>query len=131
MRTIRTALLVALSAALPLAACGAPADEDAEIAADSADTADLTSALTATATEPLSGAPMTGAAAANSAAAAATAFTPPGCATAAVSQNSVVYTLSGCSGSYGLAQVTGTVTATFTPQLGGATKVELDRKSVV
>lgn len=127
MRSIRTALLVA---SLSITACGAPADEDAEVAADSADTADVTSALTATTTAPLSGMPMTGAAAASSAAAAATSFTPAGCATATVTQNTVVYTLSGCSGPYGLALVKGTISATFSPQLGGAIKVDLSAPSL-
>lgn len=112
---------------LPLFACGG-AQDDGETAADSAEAASVTSALTATVTAPVSATDVTGASAARSAAGATQHFQPAGCATAVVNQNVVTYTLKGCSGPYGLAQVSGTVTATFTGGVG--TKVDLAGQGV-
>jgi hypothetical protein len=65
------------------------------------------------------GAAATGDGAATSAAGATQAFTPAGCATATSAGNVTTYTLTNCTGPYGLLKLNGTVTATFTPTAGG------------
>lgn len=120
-----TSLLVA--PLLSLSACGGSAtfsSTDAEIAADSTDTADVVSGLTSVSSDgvDVQASGLTSASAATAAAAAAgTKFVLPACLSKVVAGNVVTYTLNNCSGPYGLLLVTGTMTATYTVSVNGST----------
>ena len=109
------------------AGCGGSAvfsSADAELAADSTDTADVVSGLTSVSTDgvDVSASGLTGEQAATAAAAVAgTKFIQSACLTKAVVGNVATYTLNNCSGPYGLVLVTGTLTATYTVSVSGST----------
>jgi hypothetical protein len=94
-------------------------------AALSVDAAVQESGLFAALAGSLTGNGVTGEAAATDATAITASFTPAGCATVTTNKNVNTYTFAKCTGPYGLLKLDGTVTATFTPMLGGKVKVEL------
>lgn len=129
MKSLRRLALSSLLLAplLSATACGGSAtfsSADAEIAADSTDTADVVSGLTSVSTDgvDVQAAGLTSAGAATAAAVGAGAkFILPACLSKNVAGNIVTYTLNSCSGPYGLALVTGTLTATYTVSVSGST----------
>lgn len=129
MNTLRRLALASLLVAplASLSACGGSATfsaTDAEIAADSTDTADIVSGLTSVSSDgvDVQASGLTSASAATAAAAAAGAkFVLPACLTKNVVGNVATYTMNNCSGPYGLLLVTGTLTATYTVSVSGGT----------
>lgn len=129
MNTLRRLVLASLLVAplASLSACGGSAtfsSTDAEIAADSTDTADVVSGLTSVSSDgvDVQASGLTSASAATAAAAAAGAkFVLPACLTKNVVGNVATYTMNSCSGPYGLLLVTGTLTATYTVAVSGGT----------
>ncbi len=123
MKKLLSTMVLCAVASHGLAACGGGDDEapaEAVDAIDSAEGASSESSLAVVATASVTGA--TGVVAASQAAAAVgTYLQPPGCATAVANGATVTYTLRNCSGPAGLAQASGTFTATFSPAAGGAT----------
>lgn len=129
MQSLRRLALGSLLCAplLTALACGGSAtfsSTDAEIAADSTDTADVVSGLTSVSSDGVdvqtSG--LTSASAATAAAAAAgSKFLLAACLTKNVVSNIVTYTMNNCSGPYGLTLLSGTLTATYTVALSGGT----------
>jgi hypothetical protein len=98
----------------------------AESAALSVAAAEQDAALASVAVEPLDAQSIgSGDAAASAAARATSGFTPASCVTVSSARNVVTYVLASCTGPYGLGHVSGTLTATYTPQPGGALKVDL------
>lgn len=113
-------------ALVPTYGCGgALATSDSSTAADSADTADLTTSLSALTTD---GVDMTaasdGAAATTAATRVKTLLQPSSCITVTTAVNVNTYTFAGCTGPYGLVSVNGTLTATYT-KAGNAITVVL------
>ena len=115
------------AAAVVGSGCGGSAgfsSTDAELAADSTDTADVVSGLTSVSSDgvDVSASGLTGEQAATAAAASAgSKFILPACLTKSVTGNVATYTLNSCSGPYGLVLVTGTLTATYTVAVAGGT----------
>ena len=129
MKTLRRLALGSLlcAAAVVGSGCGGSAGfsaTDAELAADSTDTADVVSGLTSVSSDgvDVSASGLTGEQAATAAAASAgSKFILPACLTKNVTGNVATYTLNSCSGPYGLVLVTGTLTATYTVAVAGGT----------
>jgi hypothetical protein len=94
-------------------------------AALSVDAAVEESGLYAAIAGSLTGNGVTGEAAATDATAITARFMPAGCATVTTNKNVNTYTFTNCTGPYGLLELNGTATVTFTPMLGGKVKVEL------
>lgn len=123
-KTLRSSLSALVLSPLLLAACGGSAAiaTDGENAADSADTASVTASMSSLTTDGVDASATTAAAAATSAQVKAMALlSPQGCATAQVVGSTVNYTLTGCSGPYGLLNVTGAVSATYAVAAGTVT----------
>lgn len=130
MKSLRRLALSSLlcSSVLASAACGGSnatfSSMDAEVAADSTDTADVVSGLTSVTTDgvDLSASGLTSDQAATAAATAAgTKFLINACMTKNVVGNVATYTMNSCTGPYGLLLVTGTLTATYTVSVVGGT----------
>ncbi|MFO0626920.1 MAG: hypothetical protein U0325_15015 [Polyangiales bacterium] len=108
----RRKLVVVLTAAVTLGACGDDGGEAAGDAIDSAETASAEAALVTAATGSVT-ASVPAMAATQAAAAAGTYLSPPGCVTATASGATVTYTVNNCTGPAGLALASGSFTATF------------------
>lgn len=123
-KTLRSSLSALVLSPLLLAACGGSAAiaTDGENAADSADTASVTASMSSLTTDGVDASATTAAAAAASAQVKALALlSPQGCATAQVVGSTVNYALNGCTGPYGLLNVTGSVSATYAVAAGSVT----------
>ncbi|MBI5517626.1 MAG: hypothetical protein HY909_27900 [Deltaproteobacteria bacterium] len=119
-----TRLASSLALALGLAGCGGADDDEASASADSVDTASSTASLLTVSADPAMTSVVPSAAATMAAARAGTYLQPPSCVQATATGATVNYTLTNCSGPYGLAQASGTVTAVFSMQ-GAAVGVAL------
>lgn len=128
--TISHALFaLSLTSTLALGGCGrlgTSSSGDGDVAADSADTADLTSALTATTTDGVDVSVASSATiATNAEAKAKSFFQPSGCLTTQVSGTQVTYSFNGCTGPYGLVNLKGTVSGTYVATGTGTATVTL------
>ncbi len=123
---MRNLWLIVSSLSLALVGCGrgveADGADDAEeaVTVSSAESA-LTAEITDEASQPASMTPEN--LAASSAARIPNRFKPQGCATAVQSGNTVTYTLTNCTGPYGLVKVSGTLVAVYTRAAGGGVNV--------
>ncbi len=110
--------------AILLSACGGAASSDEDsVAADSIDTADQVSALTSLSSDgvKLDAVGLTSNQAAQAGASGVSAKLTAGCVDVNTNQNVVTYTLVNCSGPYGLLNLSGILTATYTVQSTGGT----------
>lgn len=115
--------LNALVLAPLLAGCGGAAvSGDEAMAADSTQTADQVSAVTSLTTDSVdltTGSISSDTAAATAAAGASAKLMPASCVTKSVASNVATYTMTNCTGPYGLLAVSGTLQATYTVQTTG------------
>lgn len=124
MKLLRKSLPFLAASALCLAACGGTAtSNDDAIAADSTDTADQISALTSATSDSVDPnmAGLSSETAAQIGSSGASAKLTAGCVTSTLVGNVVNYTLSSCSGPYGLVNVSGSLKATYTVNTVGPT----------
>lgn len=120
MTTLRLRL-APLALALTAAACGADTGDAAaaEGALDSTIASSSESALAVSVIESATAATTSEEAASTAAEAATTLFEPAGCLTTSVAGATTTYTFAGCTGPYGLVELTGVVTATYSVSRSG------------